>query len=293
MALAGIGANRSHSSSLEESQSQSDEFSLGLDVASSFGEQGSQSTSTSRGASSSRQIIAFEDLFRSLYGDAGAAAKGIDPGIISGASKQLFSGGLEFLKTLQGNAGTDALEAGLADTSGRDAQLALLKQQLGDFFGEELLPGITDVGVSTGTFGGGREAVLRSSAAKAVAGQFSTGAAGIISGDQARRDASAAQLAQLKQGGAGAGLGALGSLLNLSSAGEFAALSPYEALASIYGGPTVLGSSESTDIAQALSDSFGVQGSQSYGFDFGRGTSSSSSRATSSSKSKGLQLGFL
>lgn len=286
--MLGIGSNRSHSSSLEESQSE--ELSLGFDTASSFGEQGSSSSSSSRGVSSSRQVVAFEDLFRSLYGGAGAAAKGIDPGVISTASEQLFSGGLKFLSTLQDNAGTDALEAGLADTSGRDAQLALLKQTLGDFFGEELLPGITDVGVSTGTFGGNREAVLRSSAAKAVAGQFSTGAAGIISADQQRRDATAAQLAQLKQGGAAGGLSALNSLLGLKSAGEFSALSPYEALASIYGGPTVLGSSESVDIAQALSDSFGVQGSQSYGFDFGRGTSSS--RATSSSKSKGFSFGL-
>lgn len=290
--MLGIGSNRSHSSSLEESQSQSDELSLGFDTSSSFGEQGSASRSGSVGRSSSRQVIAFEDLFRSLYSDAGAAVKGLDPGVISTAAKQLFSGGLNFLGTLQGNAGTDALEASIGDTSSRDTQLALLKQQLGDFFGEELLPGITDVGVSTGTLGGGREAVIRSQAAKAVGGQFSTGAASIISSDAARRDATAAQLAQLKQGGAAGGLNALNSLLQLTSAGEFSALSPFEALASIYGGPTVLGSSESSDIAQAISDSFGVQGSQSYGFDFGRGTSSSSSRATSSSKSKGFNFGL-
>ena len=286
MAFPGFGASssRSHSSS----QSQSDELSFGFDEASSFGEQGSSSLSSSTGRSSADQRIAFEELFASLYGDAGAAAKGVNTGVISGAAKQLFSGGLGFLETLQGNAGTDALEAGLGDTSSRDAQLELLRTQLGEFFNEELVPGVTDVGVQSGTFGGARDGVLRSQAAKAVAGQFSTGAAGIITADQQRRDAAATQLAQLKQGGAAGGLSALNSLLGLSSAGEFAALSPYEALASIMGGPTVLGSSQSEDIAQAISDSFGVQGSQSYGFDFGKATSSSSSSSKSKSASFGI-----
>lgn len=279
-----LGKSRSHSSS----QSQSDELSLGLDVASSFGEQGSTSQSLSTGRSSADQRIAFEQLFASLYGDAGAVARGVNTGVISTAAERLFSGGLQYLDTLQGNSGMDALEAGIADTSARDAQLELLRTQLGDFFGEELIPGITDVGVSTGTLGGARDAIARAQAAKAVGGQFATGAAQIISADQQRRDTSAAQLAQLQQGGAATGLNALNSLLQLTSAGEFAALSPFEALASIYGGPTVLGSSRSEEIAQALSDSFGVQGSQSYGFDFGRATSSSSS----SSKSKSMSFGF-
>lgn len=278
----GIGGSSGRSSS----QSQSDEFNIGLDIASSFGEQGSSSSSTSRGTSSADQRIAFEDLFRSLYGGAGAAAAGVDAGVISGAAKQLFSGGLGFLETLQG--GTDALEARIADTSSRDAQLDLLRTQLGDFFGEELLPGVTDVGVATGTFGGARDSVLRSQAAKAVAGQFAQGAGSIIAGDAASKDQLAARVAELQQGGAAAGLGSLGQLLQLQTSGEFAALSPFEALASIYGGPTVLGSSQSEDIAQAISDSFGVQGSQSYGFDFGRATSSSSSK----SKSKSFNLGF-
>lgn len=282
-----IGASSARSNA--SSVSQSDELSLGFQEASSFGEQGSSALSTSTGRSSADQRIAFEDLFRSLYGGAGAAAAGVDTGVISGSAKQLFSGGLGFLETLQG--GSDALAARAGDTSARDAQLALLKSQLGDFFGEELMPGVTDVGVATGTLGGARDAVARAQAAKAVGGQFATGAASIISSDQQRRDTLATEAARLKQGGAAVGLSSLESLLGLSSAGEFAQLSPYEALASIYGGPTVLGSSQSEDLAQAISDSFGIQGSSSYGFDFGRATSSSSSQSRSKSKSFSIGMG--
>lgn len=273
------------------SESASSELSFGENLASSFGTSGSESSSSSFGTSSADQRIAFEDLFKSLYGGSAAAAAGLDPTNISGAAKQLFSGGLNFLEQLQGgDAGTRALEGRLTDTSGRDAQLETLRSSLGDFFNEELIPGITAGGVATGTLGGSRDAVEKAQAAKAVAGQFSTGAAQIISGDQAQRDAAAGTLSTLKQQGAQGGLNALNSLLGLVSQGEFAALSPYEALASIFGGPTVLGSSQSTDVASSLAQAFSEQGSQSYGFDFGVGSSSSKEQHTSSGR--GFNIGF-
>lgn len=276
------------SSARSNSSSQSEELNFGMDVAESFGEQGSSSLSTSQGQSSADQRIAFEELFAQLYGDAGAAAKAVKTEGISTAANQLFSGGMKFLDQLQGNPATDALEAGLSDTSARDTQLALLKTQLGDFFGEELMPGVTDVGVATGNLGGGRDQVMRAQAAKAVGGQFATGASNIITADAATKNATALELAKLKQGGAATGLSALQSLLGLQTEGELAQLAPAQILASIMGGPTVLGSSQSTDMAQAISDSFGVNGSSSYGFDFGTASSSSQSRSKSKSFSVGM-----
>lgn len=279
----GIGA----SSSRSNSSSQSEELSLGLDVAESFGQSGSTDRSTSSGQSSSSESIAFEELYRSLYGDAKTAAAGIDAPEISKAAKQLFSGGLGFLERLNGNAGTDALKARIGDTSARDSQLEALRSQLGDFFNEDLLPGVTSRGVATGTLGGDRDAVEIERAAKAVSGQFATGAASIIGQDQTQRDNAAMSLAGLDQQGALGGLNALSSLFGLAEGGELAKFAPMQLLAQVLGGPTVLGESQSTDIAQALSDSFSEDGSQSYGFDFGTATSSSQSR----SKSKSLSIG--
>lgn len=226
-------------------------------------EESSTQTQTGGGASSSRSSVAFEELFQSLYGGAGAAAASVNTGALSGAASQLFSGGLGFLEQLQGGgAGADALKARLSDTSGRDAQIEQLRTSLGDFFNEELLPGITDMGVATGTLGGDRERVAIEQAAKAVGGQFSTGAASILSSDQGQRDAVASTLAQIEQGGAGMGLNALGSLYGLAGAGETAALTPYELLASILGGPTVLQESNAVDFFNSSMTSKSKGGSQ-------------------------------
>lgn len=276
----------SFGSSKSSSQSQSDALQFGVNGSSSFGVNGSSSVSDSLGRSSADQRVAFEDLFAQLYGGASSAAAGIDTGAIGGAAKQLFSGGLSFLQTLQANPGAEALAARAGDTTARDAQLDVLKTGLGDLFNEQLMPGVTSLGVSTGTLGGSRDAVARAQAAKAVAGQYATGAAQILASDQAGRDAAAGKLGDLTVAGAGTGLSALDSIYGLAQGGELAGLSPYQALAQILGGPTVLGSSQSTDVAHALASSFGEQGSQSYGFDFG--TSSSSS----SSKSKAFQFGI-
>jgi hypothetical protein len=292
---------QSQSESQSESQSQSralsDELRIGGNAATSFGVSGGVSSSNQFGQASANQRVAFEQLFAQLYGGAGAAAAGINTGAISSAGQQLFSGGLDFLQQLQGNPGTAALAARVGgDTSVRDAQLEVLKTGLGDLFNEELMPGITSTGVATGTLGGSRDAVARAQAAKAVAGQYATGAASILSSDQAQRDAAAGKLGELSLGSAATGLSSLDSLYGIASGGELAGLAPYQMLAAIMGGPTVLGSSQSTDVARALSESFGEQGSESYGFDFGtassRATSDSSSSSSSTSSSSGKSKSF-
>jgi len=241
----------SGSFSKQKSTQSSQQSSLGFSGSSSFGQ--------------SAQSVFSPEVYAKLFGDSTDAAAGVDSGAISDTAKTLFSSGLGFLDRLGGGAGADELAARAAggDTSGRDAQLDTLKTQLGDFFKEQLVPGITDRGVSTGTFGGARDAVELSSAAKAVAGQFSTGASSIISQDQAQRDAAAGKLADVTNTGAGVGLNALQALFGISQSGETAGLEPYQILAQILGGPTVLGES--------------TQGSSSYGFDSSQGTSTGAS----------------
>ena len=245
----------------------------------------------SSGQSTSQQNIAFENLFQQLYGGASSAAAAIDTSGLSDTAKQLFSGGLNFLQQLQGNAGTDALTARIGDTSTRDTQLSALQQGLGQLFNEQLLPGITSQGVATGTLGGSRQAIEKAQAAKAVAGQYAQGAAQLIGMDQAQRDQAAAQLAGLTGQNAATGLSALPSLFGLAQGSATVGLTPYTALAQILGGPTVLTQQQATDqstsssIAKSIADSFG----QSYGFDFG----TSKSQGTSTGGTQGLVQAWL
>jgi hypothetical protein len=271
---------------VSDSSSSSSQF--GVTGSTSFGDTGSTSSSTSSGGSSSSQDVFLSDLFSKIYGGAADAASGVNTGDISTAAKQLFSGGLGFLDQLGGGAGAAELAARAGDTSGRDAQLSTLKTSLGDFFKEQLVPGITSRGVSTGTLGGSRDAVELGAASKSVAGQFSTGAASIISADQAQRDAAAGKLADVTNQGAGTGLSALQSLYSLAQGGQTAGLLPYQLLSSIIGGPTVLGTSQSSQVAEALSSSFGQQGSSSYGFNEGTSTSQSHGAGSGFSISGGV-----
>lgn len=272
--------------------SQSTEEQSGANVSTSFGNQGSESSATSRGESSAAQSVFAGDVFSKLFGGAAATAANIDTSGLTSTAGQLFSGGLNFLQQLQGNPGTAALEARATDNTARDAQLAALKTSLGDFFTENLLPGITSAGVSTGTLGNSRDAVTRSLAAKAVAGQFTQGAASIIGTDQAQKDAAAATLASVTGQNAATGINALGSLYGLQQAGAEAPLTPYQLLATILGNPTVLGTSQSSQISDALSSSFGNQGSQSYGFNYGAGQSSTVSNQVGT-RTGGLLTNFL
>lgn len=281
----------SFSKQKQQQTASSDSSQSGFNVATSFGDTGSASTSTSAGQSTSSQDVFLSNLFSQIYGGAAGAAAGIDTNNVATAASSLFSGGLDFLKKLGGGAGADALAARAGDTSGRDAQLDTLKTQLGDFFNTQLVPGITSRGVSTGTLGGARDAVEISQAAKTVAGQFSTGASNIISQDQAQRDAAAGKLGDLTNSGAAAGLSSLQALLGIAQGGQTAGLLPYQLLSQILGSPTVLGQSQSSQVAEALSSSFGEQGSTSYGFN--TGTSHQESQGTGSGFSIAGGIGVL
>lgn len=237
------------------SRSQSSSY----DVSTSF------SDSLSRGVSQSDQRVAFEDIFKSLYGNAGGAASKAAEMVplFQGQIAELYGSGGKILDELGVGAGEDYLQSRLTDTSGRDAQLDILQQRMGSLFNEELNPAITSRHVAGGTLGGGRQGVAQGVAAGKVAREFAGGAADIISRDQIARDSAAVSLMAGRTQAAGVGLNALPDLLGLAEAGLGAPMSPYAGLSQILGGPTVLGSSSSEDVATALSRAFSEGRSQS------------------------------
>lgn len=274
----GIGAGGSKSSS------QSSSLDFGANVSSSFSDSLAQSLSRSSGSSFGTQSVWNADVLQRLYGDALTAAGGANTGLFKGQAAELYAGGVGFLDQLGVGAGEDYLSSRLTDTSARDAQLDVLGTRMGELFREELNPAITAKHVAGGTLGGGRQGVAQAQAIGRVQREFAAGASDIIGRDQAAKDAAAVQLMSGKTAAASAGLNALPGMLSLAQAGLGADLSPYAALASIIGGPTVLTQSGSQDSSEASSEQVARAVSEALGFNYGT--------SQSSSKSKSLNFGI-
>ena len=235
------------------------------------------STSGGFGVSSSEQNIAFEDIFARMFGGAEGAAGGLDPSMLTDAANQLFSGGTGFMEGIGGDAGSEFLEGRLSgDNEVLQQQIDLMGEDLGKFFNEELLPGITSEAAGGGQLGGGRQGVAQGQAIDAVGEQFTRGVSQLRTGDIAARDAAAGTLAQTSIQGAMTAMQGIPALAGVAEMGFGAGMAPYERLAAIMGGPTTLTSAGSTsaDFARSFSESFG------------------SSSAKSTSKSKGIKIGF-
>lgn len=262
-----------------------------------YSQSGSSSSSLSRGSSQSQsgsqgtsaESVAFEDIFASLYGNAGGAAARVAnmaPGFTEQANT-LFSGGLNFMDQL--GAGDAYAERRLAnDNSLVNEQIALLGEDLGAFFRDELNPAISSRAVAGGTYGGGRQGVAQERQAKLVADQFRRGSVELRTADQAQRDAVARDAAANRTAANSAALNAIPGLMEVARGGFGAELAPWEALSSILGGPTTLSSSQQSsfsessaeEVARAIAESFGLSE------DFATSTSSSNSKA------KGFRLGI-
>lgn len=274
-----FGSNKSVSTS------QSDAYGYSRSGSTSVSD--SRSTQTSRAGSS--QEIAFADLFASLYGGAfGASARVADQvPVLQSRADTLFSSGAGFLDQLTGgDAGTAYLEETIGSESPfLDQQIAGLSEDVGRFFDEELLPGVTDRAVGAGQLGGGRQGVAEGRAIDTAAREFRRGATDLRVQDLQRRDQAATSLAGFAQQGAGAALSSLPGLLGLAESGAYAELGPSERLAAILGGPQALttsfSESDAASIAQAIADSF----AQSEDF------ATSTSRSTSKGKSVGFSFG--
>jgi hypothetical protein len=305
--MAGFGFSTSKQSSQYTSQDQASalarNFASSLDTSVSRSDSSSlsrgSSESVSGGQATSTQNIAFEDLLRSLYGNAtdAASAQVANSGLFEGEAQQLFTGGLGFLDQLQRPAGTDYLEARVTGPdAAADAQIGALGSSLGRFFNEQLAPGITSRGVSTGTLGGSRQSVSLGKAAGEVGERFSTGVAQILANSQAGRDAAAGMLSSNSINAAGTGLSALPSVLGLAGAGLNAGLSPYLSLSQILGAPTVLTQGQSSQASQSssqqIAEAISAALASSFGMSNAEGFSESQSSSYSQGTSKGKSLGF-
>jgi len=223
-------------------RSQSTARSSAFDIAQS----GSVSAGVSAGGAQSSQAIAFEDVFARLFGGAEGAAAGLDPSMLSGAANQLFSGGLGFLDNLSGGPGADFLQSRVAGESPvLGEQIGALGEDIGRFFNEQILPGITSEAVAGGSLGGGRQGVAEGFAADTAGREFQRGATSLRAADIQARDQAAATLGQQRIAGAQAGLGGLGGLAGIANLGFGAELQPFERLSALLGQQTVLGESTS------------------------------------------------
>ena len=271
MGLFSFGGSKQSSESFGQSSSYGESQSGGISAG--LSEQGSQGTST--------QGIAFEDIFAQMFGGAAGAAFQLDPSMLTDTANQLFSGGTGFLEQLGGGAGASYLEDRLSsDNQVLEDQIGFLGEDLGKFFNEQLLPGITSDAVAGGQLGGGRQGVAQGIAADRVAGEFQRGATALRAGDIAARDSAAGMLEQLGIQGAGTGLASLEGLQGLAQSGFSADMLPYMMLAQITGDPTVLTQAQNTSFGTAAD--FAANFSESF----------DTSQSTSSSKSSGKSIKF-
>lgn len=275
MGLFGIGGSKSSSSSVSSS----------FDNLDSFGFNFARDSSSSRGGSSSSQSVAFQDVFSKLFRGASGAAAGVDTSSISNAANLLFGQGGGFLEELGGGgAGARFLEERLARGDElADQEIAGLESDIGRFLSETANPAITAGGVAAGTLGGSRGEVQRGIATRGATEAFTRGATDIRARHRGELDAAATALAGDETARGLGGLGALPGLFGLAESGALADLSPFAALSSILGGPTVLTESESSQLAEAL----GLQ----IGADKTTGRAGSSSRSSSSSASFNFGMG--
>lgn len=285
------------SKSVQQSESYQEGFSEGTSYGTSGSVSGDNSSSISgsygEGSSSSRttQEVAFEDLFSQLYGNAtGAAGRSAAMAPeLAAITQQLFSGGMQFMEGLGGDAGSEYLEGRITgDNPLLEEQIGMLEEDTTRLFTERLNPAITSRAVAGGTLGGGRQGVAQGLGMETAMREFARGSTALRSDDMARRDSAALAVASNSLGAASTGLGALPGLLELATEGTMSELNAYGRLSSILGGPTVLSDSTSSasdfssssaqSIAQAFARSFGEQGSVNRSST--KGTSSGSGKAS-------------
>ncbi len=220
-----------------------------------FGIGGSSSSSQS----SSSQEVFSADLFRQLFSGASNVAGGIDTAGLTEAANQLFTSGSGFLSSLQEQAaGTDVagefLSSRISGEGGFvDENIASLGEDLGKFFNEELLPGITSEAVGGGQLGGGRQGVAQGKAIESVGREFRRGSLDIRNADLSQRTEAARILSAQKLSASQAGLTGVQQQFDLANAATLAPFSPFLTLSQIMGSPTTLSESQSTSKSKSLS----------------------------------------
>ncbi len=210
----------------------------------------------------------------------------------AGASQNIAAGQQPHLDQLynqantmgQANPGANALQAGntqsmgmigqaqgalggIAQTGGASAQfmdtnrqlesrqIADLGTNLGNFFNQQLMPGLQGAAVGVGAVGGGRQQLAQGQAAGQVAQQYQQGVTDIMANSQASRQQAAGQV-DSNMMGASQGIGQLSGMMNnLGLSNMNANWAGLENFAGLLGSPTILSnsfaSSQSENITSA------------------------------------------
>lgn len=281
MSMFGIGSSKS------SSQSNASSSSFERSLAESFG------IGSSYGENASSQNVYLSDLFQGLFQKSTNVAGSIATDEFSAMAGDLYGTGFDVigqLRTMMGGEPQGAGEQYLADRVNGpgtiEAQIAQLEADMGQFFNEQVMPGVRGDAIAAGGMNGSRFGVAQGMAVDSILRQFTAGATTLRTNDQGARDAAAATLAgsvnARRTNAAQLAIGALPQVLGLAESGNMAALQPLLALSSIMGGPTVL-----TD-AYGYDTSAEQSGSRSES----TATSSSQSTATSKSRSFDVNLGW-
>lgn len=267
--------------SKSKGRSESDSWSYQDSMSSSVSGGSSVSGSENLSGGVSRDRVAFEDVFSRLYGDVQNTIPSLDASSLTNAANQLFTGGTDFLSSLEG--GSDYLQNRLSeDNPVLQAQIDQLGGDINEFLTEDVLPGIRGNAIAAGGFGGGRQGVAEGEAAESALEEFSRGVTALRAGDVSARDQIAAGLV----GQQGQGLSALPGLAGIADMGAGAALMPYERMAAIMGGPMAL--TESSQFGRGSSFSSAEDFARAYSEAIGRSRSRSRSKTDSSSASIGF-----
>lgn len=292
MGIFSFGGSKSRTKS--SGQSSSINFSDAGSESGGFSAGGSGSVSASSsigqavGGSTSDQRVAFEDVFARLFGGAEGAAAGLDPSMLTEVSNQLFSGGVGFMDQLTGGADTDFLESRISGDDGLlEEQISELGEDIGSFFREQILPGITSEAIAGGSLGGGRQGVAEGAAADTAGREFRRGSTALRTGDAANRTEAAGMLGRTRIDSAATGLSSLGQVAGIADIGFGAELEPFERLSALLGGPTVLGASSSSNVSSSIARSDTESNAFNNAEDFARSFSSSFGQSQASNKSSG------
>jgi len=278
----------SKSKSTSDAQSTSDSASYGFNESTSGDMQRSASDSVSGGTSNTSQAIAFEDLYKQLYGGAAGAANNVamQAPQLQAAAQQSFTGGSQFLQSLDSNAGTNYQEQSLNSNSPVEDIIASMKTDAASLFTDELNPAITANAVAGGNLGGGRQGIAQGLAQSRVANDFTKNAAALRYSDVQSKDAIAANIAGNSIAAAGTGLGSLPGMLDVLERGQNAELAPYSSLAGILGGPTTLTTGESNDFSRSTAQSM----SDAFSRSFGEQSAMSTAQSTAKSRAKSFSF---
>jgi hypothetical protein len=225
-----------------------------------FSLSGSKSSSSS--SSSSVQDVFEANAFQKLFGQASNVAGGIDTSQLTSQANALFQGGQGFLENLESlSSGTDEgsqfLKSAIAGNDDLVNQnIQSLGEDLGAFFNEQLLPGITSSAVGSGQLGGGRQGIAQGAAVDSTAEQFRRGSLDIRNNAFKDRIDASRTLQTSVRDASTAGLAGSQTQFDLANAATLSPFSPFLTLANILGDKTTLTQSESE--SKSKSGSFGI-----------------------------------